>query len=123
MHVNRPATVYIFDGVDGQDTRGMNERVAACYAWAEAHGLRVLDEIICWVPCCRGDAADALALVVSACRRDQSALLVYSPAVLPPTPDTPGDLVSLPLWSVLDASTPPNGNDQRDPLLEATASG
>jgi len=120
--VNRPATVYIFDGVDGQDTKGMNERVAACYAWAEAHGLRVLDEIICWVPRCRCDAAAALALVAAACRRDQAALLVYSPAVLPPAADTLGDLVSLPLWSVLDASTPPSGNDHHDPLLEASGS-
>jgi hypothetical protein len=119
--VNRPATVYIFDDVDGQDAKGMNERVAACYAWAEAHGLRVLDEIICWVPRCRCDGA-ALALVVAACRRDQAALLVYSPAVLPPAADTLGDLVSLPLWSVLDASTPPNGNHQHDPLLEASGS-
>ena len=94
----RPGKVYVFDGVDAGDVTTMNERVAACYAWAERHGLAVLDEIICWAPRWRPDRGQALDLAVTACRRDRAALLVHSLGVLPAGACVPSHLGSLP-WS------------------------
>jgi hypothetical protein len=96
--------VYIFDGVDADDDTGdaptMNARVAACYAWAEHHGLAVLDEIISWPPRRHPDRTRALATAIAACRRDNAALLVHSPAVLPDNPSARHELDPLPLWTI-----------------------
>jgi hypothetical protein len=78
-----PSRVYIFDGVDGDDTATMNQRVAVCYAWAEHHGLTVVDEIISWAARTSPGREVALSRAVVACRRERAALLVHSDAVLP----------------------------------------
>lgn len=97
--------VIIFDGVDVDDANGMNARVAACYAWAEEHGLTVIDEIISWAPRFRPDRAEALRFAVGACLRTKAALLVHSRAVLPEGAGEVAELAPLPLWTIDDVAT------------------
>ncbi|HET9654745.1 MAG TPA: hypothetical protein VFP72_05290 [Kineosporiaceae bacterium] len=76
---------YLFDAVTGTgrpEIDAMNARVAACYTWAEVHGIEILDEVIAWPGSGRA-AADLLAEVLELCRRDGAALLVHSPGTLP----------------------------------------
>jgi hypothetical protein len=76
---------YLFDQVPATDPTSvlrMNERVAACYAWAEKHGFAIADEIIAW-PDGPRSVQQVLADLLEDCRRERAVLLVHSLDVLP----------------------------------------
>jgi hypothetical protein len=76
---------YLFDQVSTADPVSvlrMNERIAACYAWAERHGFTVADEIIAWPDGSRS-VEQVLAELLEACHRERAVLLVHSLDVLP----------------------------------------
>lgn len=76
---------YLFDQVSTADQSSvlrMNARVAACYAWAEAHDVVIVDEVIGWADGSR-PVADVLADLLALCHRDDAVLLVHSLDVLP----------------------------------------
>jgi hypothetical protein len=85
--------VYVFDRTCDDDAHAMNQRVAACYRWATAHGFCVIDEVIDWPrPTSDGHPTDpqeerSLARAIARCRRDRAGLLVHSPTVLRDHPD------------------------------------
>lgn len=103
--MNRPGGVFVFDGVDGGDVAGMNERVAACYARAADRCLVVLDEVISWPPRFEPDRDEALRRAAAECRWHRAALLVHSAAVVSQTEQSVLDLAGIPVWSV-DARLP-----------------
>lgn len=85
--------VYLVDHVvpdDPSSHRAMNERVALCYAWADAHGVQVLDEIL-YRDRGTDDVIRFLGEVVAMCARDRAGLLVH-PAAAFPLPFPPPDL-------------------------------
>jgi hypothetical protein len=107
--LDQPARVYVFDHADARDhadVHSMNQRVTACYAWADKHAIKVLDEVIAWSDCQAGPAG-ILAEVAAACRRDGAGLLVHSPATLTDhgglTSDVLASLSPVPVWTVTAA--------------------
>jgi hypothetical protein len=98
----RPERVYVFDRTTDAEMHAMNERVAACYRWADAHGVRVLDEFLDWAPPAGRPSTDSaagshgrpLARIVARCEREGAGLLVHSPAVLLDHPHATGELLN-----------------------------
>lgn len=83
---------YLFDRqvrTDPASLIELNTRVAACYAWAERHGVEVVDETIAWADGGR-DPREVLAELIIACRADRAALLVHSVTVIAPLLDPAG---------------------------------
>lgn len=74
-----PRRVYVFERATGADLTALNRRVAACYAWADARQIAVLDEIIDWSGFPGRHERPQLAEAVAACERDHAGLLVHSP--------------------------------------------
>lgn len=103
--MHRPGGVFVFDIVSGGDVDGMNERVAACYAWAAERRLVVLDEVISWLPEVEPDRNQALRRAAGQCRCHQAALLIHSAAVVSQADEVVPDLSGIPVWSV-DARLP-----------------
>lgn len=97
-----PDRVYVFDRTTDAGLHAMNQRVTACYRWAEAHGIQVLDEVLDWArPTGRrlnGSTSESsgrpLARVVARCEREGAGLLVHSSAVLLDHPQATGELLN-----------------------------
>jgi hypothetical protein len=89
--VTRRHLAYLFDQVSTADPGSvlrMNARVATCYAWADAHGFTIVDEIIAWADGSR-PVAQVLADLLALCRQNDAVLLVHSEQVLPASVDGP----------------------------------
>ncbi len=100
---------YLFDRLTRPGTASvieMNTRVAACYTWAERHGVEIIDEVIAWGdPGCR--PGEVLADVVGACMTDGAALLVHSAEVIGPFLGTAPGLLGPDAPDVLVVTGPP----------------